>query len=137
MQTLILAGNVGRDAKLNHPQNGDPVLNFSIAVDNGKDRDGNSRAPTWYDCSLWGKRGEALEKHITKGTKLTVSGRPSVRVHEGKAYLGITIDQLTFMGSSSRSEEQGQRQENSSRGSGGAPAGGGVDDDIPFSPEWR
>jgi single-strand DNA-binding protein len=131
MQTLILAGNVGRDAKLNHPQNGDAVLNFSIAVDNGKDRDGNSRAPTWYDCSLWGKRGEALEKHILKGTKLTVSGRPSVRVHEGKAYLGITIDQLTFMGSSGRSDEQGERRESKPQQSQGNMAPDD-DSDIPF-----
>lgn len=109
MQLLMLAGNVGKDAKLNHPQSGgDAVLNFSLAVDNGKDRDGNSRPATWYDCAIWGKRAEALEKHILKGTKLTVSGRPSVRVHEGKAYLGITIDgQLTFHGSSAaRSDER-------------------------------
>lgn len=133
MQTLIIAGNVGKDARLNHPQGGgDAVLNFSIAVDNGRDKDGNNRAPTWYEASVWGKRAEALEKHIVKGTKLTVSGRPSARVYEGKAYLGITVDQLTFMGGSARQDGQREVQ---SRQQSSAPAEGnmgGDDDSIPF-----
>jgi len=135
MQLLMLAGNVGKDAKLNHPQqgSGDAVLNFSLAVDNGKDRDGNSRPATWYDCAIWGKRAEALEKHILKGTKLSVSGRPTVRVHEGKAYLGITIDgQLTFHGSSAaRSDE---RPASDSGGGSSSDGNMGRDDidSIPF-----
>jgi single-strand DNA-binding protein len=139
MQLLMLAGNVGKDAKLNHPQSGgDAVLNFSLAVDNGKDRDGNSRPATWYDCAIWGKRAEALEKYILKGTKLSVSGRPSVRVHEGKAYLGITIDgQLTFHGSSAaRSDERPASDSGGGTGSAGAGTGG-MDDDIPFAAEFR
>jgi single-strand DNA-binding protein len=102
MQKLMLAGNVGKDAELRNLGNGDPVLNFSLAIDNGKDRDGNRRDSTWYDCSLFGKRAAGLAPHIRKGDKLTLVGRPTVRVHEGKAYLGISVDDLTFMGSANR-----------------------------------
>ena len=139
MQILTIAGNVGKDAKLNRPGSGDPVLNFSIAVDNGKDRDGKSRPATWFDCALWGKRAESLERYITKGTKLTVSGRPSARAHEGKAYLGITVNELTFQGSSQNSGD-GDRSPSRDSGAGqsqqggGYSAPGGMDDDIPFSP---
>ena len=63
MQILIIAGNVGKDAVLRRTQDGEPVLGFSLAVDNGKDKDGNPRAATWFDCSIWGKRAEALETH--------------------------------------------------------------------------
>lgn len=136
MQILTIAGNVGKDAKLNRPGSGDPVLNFSIAVDNGKDKDGQSRPATWFDCAIWGKRAESLERHITKGTKLTVSGRPSARAHEGKAYLGITVNELTFQGSS---QSGGGGEQSPSRGSGESqsPQGGGYDpaddpDSIPF-----
>lgn len=119
MQILIIAGNVGRDAELRTTQNGDKVLGFSLAVDNGKDK-----PATWYDCSVWGKRAESLNGHITKGKKLTVSGRPSVRAHEGKAYLGVNVDQLTFMGGPAR-------QEYSDVASGDqSPAS--MDDEIPF-----
>ena len=96
MQTLIIAGNVG-NVKNVRDAGGDRVLNFSIAVDNGKDKHGEKREPTWFDCALWGKRADALAPHIAKGSKLCVSGRPSARAHEGKAYLGLTVSDLTFM----------------------------------------
>lgn len=137
MQILTIAGNVGKDAVLRRTQGGDAVLGFSLAVDNGKDKDGNSRPATWFDCSVWGKRAEALEKHIVKGTKLALAGRPSARAHEGKAYLGITVEQLTFMGSAGN--VRGHSAEEAERGDGpGKSKSSGVrhdtldTDDIPF-----
>ena len=133
MQVLIIAGNVGKDAILRRTNSGDAVLGFSLAVDNGKDRDGNKRDSTWYDCSIWGKRAESLERHITKGTKLTLTGRPTAREHNGKAYLGISVNELTFMGGSSGG---GDRGSDYGGGSGGgdyqAPPAQGFDDEIPF-----
>lgn len=134
MQQLIIAGTVGRDAELRQTQNGDAVLGFSLAVDNGKDAQGNKREATWFDCSLWGKRAQALAAHIRKGDKLTVTGRPGAREHNGKVYLQCSVNDLTFQGGNRR-EEQPRAQ----GGYGGAPAGGGFDDQdgIPFAPEWR
>ena len=133
MQVLIIAGNVGKDAVLRRTNSGDAVLGFSLAVDNGKDRDGNKRDSTWYDCSIWGKRAESLERHITKGTKLTLTGRPTAREHNGKAYLGISVNELTFMGGSSGG---GDRGGDHGGGSGGgdyqAPPARDFDDEIPF-----
>lgn len=126
MQILTIAGNVGKDAVLRKTPSGDSVLGFSLAVDNGKDKSGNKRETTWVDCSIWGKRAESLNGHITKGAKLALSGRPTVRAYEGKAYLGLTVDQLTFMGGG-----EGQQ----TGGGGSEPQqSGGYDDmgDIPF-----
>ena len=120
MQRLIIAGTVGKDAVLRNTQGGDAILGFSLAVDNGKDASGNKRETTWYDCSIWGKRGSSLERHITKGSKLTLTGRPTVRVHEGKAYLGISVDDLTFQGGSQggeRQEQSGGYDQSPARGS--------------------
>ena len=97
MQILHIAGNVGNVKDLKEV-GGDKVLNFSLAVDNGKDSSGEKRDATWYDCALWGKRAEALAPHITKGSKLALSGKPGARAHEGKAYLSLTVNELTFMG---------------------------------------
>ena len=123
MQILTIAGNVGKDAELRRTQSGDAVLGFSLAVDNGKDASGNKRDATWFDCSIWGKRAEALQHHITKGSKLVLSGRPTAREHNGKAYLGINVNELSFMGCG-EPRQQGQQQSS-------APAGG-YDDEIPF-----
>lgn len=136
MQVLIIAGNVGKDAVLRRTQNGDAVLSWTLAVDNGKDAQGNRRDSTWYDCSLWGKRAEALERHIVKGSKLTLQGTPTVRAHDGKAYLGIRVQELTF-GGSPRGDNQQQGQghggyDQSPPGYGGGY--GGFDDNDPFTP---
>lgn len=137
MQVLMIAGNVGKDAVLRRTQSGDPVLGFSLAVDNGKDKDGNKRDSTWYDCSIWGKRAESLEQYITKGAKLTLTGRPTARAHDGKAYLGISVNELTFQGGgSSGSRDTGGYSDNSGYNAGGQP-GGDLDDEIPFKWEGR
>lgn len=131
MQLLTIAGTVGKDATLRTIESsGDKVLSFSLAVDNGKNKQGEKRDATWFDCSVWGDRARALEPHIRKGVKLTLSGRPSARAHEGKAYLGITVDGLTFQGGGERQSDAAEPR----RGGGGAEPQRSYDlnDDIPF-----
>ena len=106
MQLLIIAGTCGKDAEIRRMQDGTAVLNWSVAVDNGKSKDGQKRDPTWWDCSLFGKRAESLQSYITKGTKLTLQGRPTAREHQGKVYMGIAVNDLTFMGGSQRDNSQ-------------------------------
>ena len=132
MQSLTIAGTVGKDAELRRTQGGDPVLGFSLAVDNGKDRNGNKRDATWFDCSIWGKRAEALHSHITKGSKLVLRGRPTARCHNDKAYLGVSVDDLTFMGGS----EPRQQRQGDGYAAGARPSQD-IDDEIPFVAEWR
>lgn len=126
MQILTIAGTVGKDAVLRTTQGGEPVLSFSLAVDNGKDANGNKRDATWFDCSIWGKRATSLQNHIAKGSKLTLSGRPTARAHDGKAYLGLTVNELSFQGG-------GQRQDDEPRGNQGGSSRNDMDDsEIPF-----
>lgn len=123
MQILMIAGNVGKDAVLRRTQSGDAVLGFSLAVDNGKDKDGYKRDSTWISCSVWGKRGESLQRMITKGTRLALTGRPSVDVYEGKGSLKLSVNELTFMGGGSSEPVQYQEHD--------APAPN-ENDEIPF-----
>lgn len=106
MLTMTIAGNVGKDAVLRNTQSGDPVLGFSIAIDGGKDKNGNKRDSTWVQCNIWGKRAESLNGHISKGTKLVVSGRPGVDVYEGKGRLTLSVQDLTFMGGAKERTDQ-------------------------------
>lgn len=136
MQIAHIAGNVGKDATLRSLQNGDKVLGFSVAVDNGRDKEA-----TWYDCSVFGKRAESLEQYIRKGTKLALMRRLSVRVHEGKAYMGIAVSELTFQGGNQNSGDDRPARNSGNGGgasqSGGYSAPGGLDDDVPFEMSWR
>ena len=122
MQQLTIAGTLGKDAELRKTGNGDAVAGFSVAVDNGKDKNGTKRETTWIDCSLWGKRGEALSPYLTKGLKVAITGRPTVRAYDGKAYLGCSVNEITLMGGGEKSSGQSPQ----------APASQNLDDEIPF-----
>ena len=127
MISMTVAGNVGRDAQLRRTQGGDPVLGFSVAVDMGKDKNGNKRDAVWVNCSIWGKRAESLETYISKGTKLVLTGRPGVNVYEGKGSLTLSVNDLTFMGGS-----QQQRSDDDRGGYDEPPPRDNLDDDPPF-----
>lgn len=139
MQILMIAGNVGNVKEVKDVGDSQ-VLNFSVAVNNGKDKNGEEREATWYDCAVWGKRAEALAPYIEKGTKLALTGRPSARSHDDKAYLGLTVNELTFMGSSVGAKpKEREREDDYSSGfstSGYKPSGPkesyDLNDDIPF-----
>lgn len=95
MKNITIAGRLGKDATLRRTQNGDPVLGFSVAVDH---RAGREKQTVWFECALWGKRGEALAQYLTKGTSVCVSGDLGTREYEGKTYLQVRADQVTLMG---------------------------------------
>ena len=123
MLNMTIAGTVGKDAVLRKTNNGDAVLGFSIAVDNGKDKNGNKRETTWVSCSIWGKRAESLEQYITKAKKMVLTGRPSVSVYEGNGSLTLSVHDFTFMGGGDRDEAPRQHEE---------PRNDINDDEIPF-----
>lgn len=95
MKNITIAGNIGKDAVTRTTQGGDKVTGWTVAVE---ERQGQDKRTIWFDCTLWGKRGESLEQYLTKGGKVSVSGEFSTREHEGKTYLTIKADQVTLMG---------------------------------------
>ena len=64
MNVWIFTGRLGRDAELRTTQSGEKVLGFAVANDVGF---GERKQTLWADCSLWGRRAEALAQYLTKG----------------------------------------------------------------------
>lgn len=127
MQKTTIAGTVSQVRELK--QVGDrQVFNFSVAVSNGKDKDGNWRDSTFFDCAVWDKRAESVSRFLTKGTKVAVIGRVTARAHEGKAYLQLAVDDFTLLGGGDQGGQE-HRSEPEPQ-----PSGGGYDDgdSIPF-----
>jgi len=124
MKTITIAGNIGKDAVTRTTGNGDKVTSWSVAVE---ERNGQDKRSLWFDCNLWGARGEKLAQYLTKGSKVAVAGEMSTREHEGKTYLTIRADQITLLGGGQERNEQRS-----------APAQrNAMDDEIPFAPECR
>ena len=95
MKNVTVAGGITRDAETRTTQGGESVTGFSVAVD---ERNGKDKRTLYFDCSLWGKRGQALAQYLTKGTRVAVSGDLSTREHNGKTYLTIRVSEVTLMG---------------------------------------
>lgn len=130
MKTITIAGNIGKSAETRSTQNGDKVTSWTVAVE---DRHGQEKRAIWFDCSLWGKRGESLAQYITKGGKIAVSGELSTREHDGRTFLQIRADQVTLMGGKPEGREE--REPEPAPMSKGSPMDDG--DMIPFAPEVR
>ena len=136
MKTITIAGSIGKNAETRQTQNGDSVTGWTVAVE---DRQGKEKTTLWFDCSLWGKRGETLAQYLTKGSKVSVSGDLSKREYDGKTYLTIRADQVTLMGGGERRDDTPPRDYAPDQK---APAGGRMGDmddgdSIPFAAEWR
>lgn len=137
MNNITIAGTVGKDASL-RSAGSVPVVSFSVGVSNGKDKEGNWRDSTWFECSLWDKRAtEKVAALITKGSKVTVSGSVSLRKWEkdGKsgASLELRVNDWDFQGSGGGGDrvKKGSDDDFGPGASGGGGAGPG-EDDIPF-----
>ena len=74
MNIICLAGNVSRDAEVKYLSNGDAVASFSVADNMGKDK-----GAIFWNCSLFGKRGDSLSPYLKKGTAVTVTGQVTER----------------------------------------------------------
>jgi single-strand DNA-binding protein len=76
LNRVMLLGNLGADPELRFTQSGQAVLNMRLAttesyLDKNKVR---QERTDWHNIVLWGKRGEALAKFLTKGSTIFVEG---------------------------------------------------------------
>lgn len=78
MARIELTGNLGGDAELKFAPSGDPVINFSVADTlnrrNKTTNEWEEVSTTWWRVALWGKQAENLVTHLTKGTRVVVTG---------------------------------------------------------------
>lgn len=74
MNFITITGNLGKDAESRFLPNGDPIASFSVADSQGRDK-----PSIWWNCTIFGKRAEALSQYLTKGQQVTVVGNVTER----------------------------------------------------------
>ncbi len=84
LNRVMLLGNLGADPELRMTQGGQAILKLRLATtETYLDRNQARQERTeWHQVTLWGKRGEALSKFLTKGERLFVEGRISTSSYE-------------------------------------------------------
>lgn len=116
MISINTIGRVGKGGGAIKSVRDRTVLAFSIAVDSGW---GESKTTLWFDCCLWGKRGEKLVGYIQQGDQIGVTGSLSTREHDGKTYLKIDVQDVTLIGGKREGGESSRPAHSEGRSSGG------------------
>ena len=111
MINVTIAGRLGKDAEIRQT-NGNSVCSFSVAADVGF---GDNKQSHWFNCSMWGKRGEAIAPYLTKGAQVTVIGEFSEREYQGNQYKELRVDNVKIQGGGNQQSNQGNYQNNQPR----------------------
>lgn len=134
MNSITVAGQLGKDAELRHLPNGDPVANFSVADSQGKDKDA-----IWWNCQLFGKRAESLSQYLVKGQAVTITGSVSQRKYTDKngqerISTDVRVNEVALQGGKREATQSQQPQQRQQAPKPSNPGGfENMDDDVPFA----
>lgn len=148
---VILLGHLGSDPEVRNLPNGGKVVNLSVATsERWKDRNsGEQREKTeWHRVVIF-QEGSAkfAESYLRKGSKVYLEGQLQTRKWQDQSGQDKYSTEIVIQGFGHslqsldpRGESDGQRQPSGGNGGqsqqgGGYSAPGGMDDDIPFSPQ--
>ena len=78
-----LIGNVGQEPTITNLESGKKVARFSLATNEYyKDAKGEKQTDTnWHTVVAWGKTAEIIEKFVSKGKELGVTGKLKTRTY--------------------------------------------------------
>jgi single-strand DNA-binding protein len=102
MNSITLIGNVGTDPEIKEFGDTNKVAEFSLATNRKFTKADGSKAEetTWFRCKVWGKRADVIRQYVTKGDKLAVQGRVSIRKDdEGRFWTEVIVQDFHFLGS--------------------------------------
>ena len=76
LNKVMLIGNVGQDPELRYTPDGNPVANFSIAVNRRRRVGDEYKDETeWFNIVCFSRTAENVNQYLTKGQKVYVEGR--------------------------------------------------------------
>jgi single-strand DNA-binding protein len=106
MNSLTIAGSLGKDSETSYLPNGDAVCNFSVADSMGKDK-----GTIWWNCQLFGKRAESLAQYLTKGQAVSVVGTITEREWNDKEgnkrkSMNVRVNDVALQGGRKEQEER-------------------------------
>ncbi len=92
MNNVNLLGRLTRDPELRYTDNQIAVCRFSIAIDRGKDKNGNDRGADFPSCIAFNKTAENINKFFAKGRRIAVTGRLQTGSYEKDGQKLYTTD---------------------------------------------
>lgn len=131
---VIITGNLTREPELRQTGSGLSVLTMGVAVNDRRRNPSTGEwedVPNFVDCTLFGKRAEAVSRFLNKGAKVAIEGKLHYSTWEKdgqkRSKLDVTIDEIETL-SGKRAESNGGAHAAPSFDSYSAV----YDEDIPF-----
>ncbi len=129
---VILVGRLGQDPEVRHTQNGDPIVNLSVATsETWKDKStGEKRERTeWNRVVIFNEHlAKVAEQYLTKGSQVYLEGQLQTRKWQdqsGNDRYSTEVVLQRYRGELTLLGGKGERHE-------AEPQEGGFDDSIPF-----
>ena len=94
---ITLAGRLGQEPELRYTQNGKAVVNGTLAVPRGRDKETD-----WIRFTVWGKTAELLATWSGKGKRILISGELHIEEYEDKdgnkrSYPNVNVQNVRFI----------------------------------------
>ena len=139
MNNVNLMGRLVRDIELKYTNSQTPVAvaNFTLAVNRRFKRDGEPDAD-FFDCVAFGRTAETMDKFLSNGRQIALTGRLQVRTWEDKEgkkrkTVEVIVESFDFCGKREDAEVKQPTQQDSAETTGGFyPISDDDDDDLPF-----
>lgn len=110
---VIISGFLTREPDLRSTAGGTAVLGFGVAVNERRKNQQTGEwedFPNFIDCTMFGKRAEAIERYLSKGSKVAIEGklRWSQWEKDGqkRSKLDLIVDEIEFMSQGQHQSEQ-------------------------------
>ena len=112
MNKVIISGNLTKDPELRYTSESQmAVCTFNMALNRGKDKDGNDRGADFPRVVVYGRTAENCDKYLAKGRKVLIEGRIHTGSYQNKD--GATVyttdviaDRVEFMVGSGTQEQK-------------------------------
>ena len=110
----MLIGNVGQDPELRYTPDGNPVANFSIAVNRRRKVGDEYKDETeWFNIVCFSRTAENVNQYLSKGQKVYVEGRFQSSEYVGqdgnqRKSFEVIANDVTFLSTKSEAESNNQ-----------------------------
>ena len=138
MNMVCLSGYIAtHELKLQQTESGKTYLRFSIAISNGKNKEGKAYDPDFINCEAWEERALHISEYYSKGKGIEITGKIKQDKWEDeernkKSRLKVLVDRVEFPKSNKNENTTGKATEPHSWEPGGADNDTIDDDDFPF-----
>lgn len=111
MNHVVLIGRLASEVEIRQTQSGLAVATFTVAINNGKDKNGEERPADFINCKAWRNTADFVAKWFSKGQMIALEGAFKTDKYAHKQHSDVTmyssyvlVNNVEFCG------DKGQRQ---------------------------